>query len=60
MDYIIFGKPNNVYKNANAESWVYGQLNSTLSLNFLFVRVNNTITDNDFTITREQLYEGSW
>jgi len=60
MVYIIFGKPNNVYKSANAESWIYGTPNNALSLNFFFVRVNNPFTDNDYTLTREPIYEGSW
>jgi GWxTD domain-containing protein len=60
MVYIIFGKPNNVYKSANAESWIYGTPNNALSLNFFFVRVNNPFTDNDYTLTREPIYEGNW
>ncbi len=60
MIYIVFGKPNNVYKSANAESWIYGQPNNSLSLNFFFVRVNNPFTDNDFTMTREPIYESTW
>jgi GWxTD domain-containing protein len=60
MIYIIFGKPNNVYKSANAESWIYGSPNNALSLNFFFVKVNNPFTDNDYSLRREPIYEGNW
>jgi GWxTD domain-containing protein len=60
MLYIIFGKPNNVYKSSNSENWIYGQPNNILSLNFFFVRVENPFTDNDFTLNRTPIYEGNW
>ena len=60
MVYTVFGKPNNVYRNTSAESWIYGTPNNTLSINFFFTRVNNPFTDNDFLLSREPLFEGSW
>ena len=60
MVYTIMGKPNNVYKSSNAESWIYGTPNNGFSLNFFFTRVINPFSDNDFVLTREPLFEGSW
>ena len=60
MVYTIFGKPNSVYKSSNAESWIYGTPNNALSLNFFFTKVINPFTDNDYQLTREPLFEGSW
>jgi GWxTD domain-containing protein len=60
MVYTVFGKPNNVYKSSSAESWVYGTPNNALSVNFFFTKVINPFTDNDFLLSREPLFEGSW
>jgi GWxTD domain-containing protein len=58
--YTVFGKPNNVYKSSTAESWIYGTPNNALSVNFFFTRVINPFSDNDYMLTREPLFEGSW
>lgn len=60
MVYTVFGKPNNVYKSSTAESWIYGTPNNALSINFFFTKVINPFTDNDYLLTREPLFEGSW
>jgi GWxTD domain-containing protein len=58
--YTVFGKPNAVYKSSTAENWIYGTQNSPLSVNFLFNKIINPFTDNDYVLTREPLLEGSW
>jgi GWxTD domain-containing protein len=60
MCYVIFGKPSNVYKSSVSESWTYGSPGNALSLNFMFTKVNNPFTDNDFTLNRSPIYEGFW
>ena len=60
MIYIVFGAPNFVYKSSVSESWIYGQPNNALSLNFFFTKVNNPFTDNDFMLSRAPVYESSW
>ena len=60
MIYILFGSPGTVYKSAESESWIYGTPNSTLALNFFFIKVNNPFTDNDYTLSRSPTYESSW
>lgn len=60
MIYTIFGKPNSIYKNSKAESWIYGSPNNALSLNFFFTKVINPFTENDYQLSREPLFEGSW
>jgi len=60
MVYIVFGPPNFVYKSSTSESWIYGQPNNAMSLNFFFPRVNNPFTDNDFSLSRAPIYESSW
>jgi hypothetical protein len=49
-----------VYKSSVSESWTYGSPSNALSLNFLFTKVNNPFSDNDFTLNRSPIYEGFW
>lgn len=60
MIYILFGSPGTVNKSGETESWTFGTPNSTLALNFLFVKVNNPFTENDFSLSRSPTYESSW
>jgi GWxTD domain-containing protein len=60
MLYLVFGQPNVVYKSADSETWVYGQTNNPLSLNFFFTKVKNPFSDNDYLLNRSPIYEASW
>jgi GWxTD domain-containing protein len=60
MIYIIFGSPGTIYKGAESESWIYGSPNSSLALNFFFIKVNNPFTENDYTLSRSPTYESNW
>lgn len=60
MIYVIFGSPGTVYRSNESESWTYGSPNSSLALNFFFIKVNNPFTENDFTLSRSPIYESSW
>lgn len=60
MIYIIFGKPNVVYRSDYNESWVYGSKGSISSTKFDFIKVNNPFTDNDFSLFRLPVYKDSW
>ena len=60
MIYVIFGSPTTVNRSETTESWVYGTANSPLSVNFLFLKVNNPFTANDFTLSRSPIYESNW
>ncbi len=58
--YIIYGKPNKVYKTAFMETWIYGEENNPLSITFNFIKVINPFTSNDFRLNREDYYKPSW
>ncbi|MCF8257886.1 MAG: GWxTD domain-containing protein [Flavobacteriales bacterium] len=58
--YIIYGPPEVLYKNSNAEQWTYGDPNSPRSVTFVFRRVNNPFSDNDFRLERSQMYKSDW
>jgi GWxTD domain-containing protein len=58
--YIIYGKPNKVYRTEVSESWIYGEENNPLSITFDFIKVNNPFTDNDYRLNRDEMYKPSW
>ncbi len=60
MIYIIFGPPNNVYRQTNTELWVYGEAGHNLSLRFSFVKVNNPFSDNDYSLYRNPMFKEAW
>jgi len=60
MIYVIFGKPNVVYRSDYNESWVYGSKGSISSTKFDFIKVNNPFTDNDFSLFRLPVYKDIW
>ena len=58
--YIIFGSPNVVYKNKNYENWIYGEENNMMSISFVFHKVDNPISNNDFTLSRSPIFKNTW
>jgi GWxTD domain-containing protein len=58
--FVIYGKPNKVYRTTISESWIYGEENNPLSITFNFVKVINPFTVNDYRLTREDYYRPSW
>ena len=60
MIYVIFGRPTVVYRNENAEQWIYGQEGNILSTTFNFVKVMNPFTENDYELDRSATYKESW
>ena len=60
MTYLIFGPPNVIYKNSNSESWVYGEDNNYMSVNFVFSKVINPFSDNDYRLNRSSIYKSHW
>ncbi|MEO6901958.1 MAG: GWxTD domain-containing protein [Bacteroidia bacterium] len=60
MIYLLFGTPNVIYRTASTEAWLYGEENSINTLRFLFTKVNNPFTDNDYSLERSQSYKQPW
>lgn len=58
--YIIYGSPNVVYKNENYENWIYGEENNMLSVSFVFHKVENPISKNDYSLSRSPIFKNSW
>ncbi|MDD5508059.1 MAG: GWxTD domain-containing protein [Bacteroidales bacterium] len=60
MIYVIFGKPTVVYRNADAEQWIYGQEGNVLSITFNFEKVVNPFTENDYRLDRSAAFKEPW
>jgi GWxTD domain-containing protein len=58
--YIIFGSPNVVYKNKDYENWIYGEENNMMSISFVFHRVDNPISNNDYSLSRSPVFKNTW
>ncbi len=58
--YLIYGTPSVVYKNKEYENWIYGEENNVMSMNFVFYKVNNPITGNDYSLSRSSIYKSTW
>ncbi|RMG81811.1 MAG: GWxTD domain-containing protein, partial [Bacteroidetes bacterium] len=60
MIYLIFGPPNSVYKTNDSESWVYGEDNNLMSINFVFVKKEHPFTQNLYILNRSSIYQTVW
>ncbi|MCU0371130.1 MAG: GWxTD domain-containing protein, partial [Bacteroidales bacterium] len=58
--YIVFGKPDYVYRGKGTEEWLYGEPQNRNSLRYTFVKVNNPFTDNDYMLLRSPTLKDSW
>jgi GWxTD domain-containing protein len=58
--YLIFGPPNVVYRSDTEEQWTYGEANNYRSLQFVFYKVLNPFTDNDYVLQRQSNYKPYW
>lgn len=58
--YTIYGQPNTLYRQENAETWVYGEDASYKSLSFVFVKVINPFSENDYQLNRSDMFKDEW
>ncbi|PCI99226.1 MAG: hypothetical protein COB15_04705 [Flavobacteriales bacterium] len=58
--YIIYGTPNVVYKNKDYENWIYGEENNMMSISFVFHKVSNPVSNNDYSLSRSPIFKSSW
>ncbi len=60
MMYIVFGAPNKVSTRKNGEIWVYGDEGNPTSLQFVFTKVINPFSSNDYLLERNDIYKAPW
>jgi GWxTD domain-containing protein len=58
--YIVFGAPNFIYKYSDSESWIYGEENNYMSVNFNFSKIENPFSENDFQLVRSPIYKTNY
>ena len=57
---IIFGPPSIVSKLIDREIWIYGDEKNVNSLSFVFNKMENPFTENDYKLQRSPMYKSSW
>ncbi|GAB4145707.1 MAG: hypothetical protein Fur0041_20260 [Bacteroidia bacterium] len=60
MIYIIFGPPQNVYRNASNETWFYGNDIGSQALSFVFQHNTDAFSENEFILDRNMNYRINW
>lgn len=60
MIYTVFGSPGIIYKSENTEKWIYGDRTNQPSMNFIFEKTENPFSDNDYILSRNDIYKMSW
>lgn len=60
MIYIMYGVPNSVRRTQTTETWVYGESKSLFALRFVFHKMSNPFTDNDYLLERAATYKSGW
>ncbi len=60
MIYTVFGSPGTIFKSDNMEKWIYGERTNQPSMNFTFEKVDNTFSENDYVLIRNDIYKTSW
>lgn len=60
MIYLVQGPPNIIYRDGTRENWIYGEENSVNSVTYLFSKVNNPFTDNDYELERSPSFKQLW
>lgn len=60
MIFLIQGPPNVIYRDGTRENWIYGEENSVNSVSYLFSKVMNPFTDNDYELERSLTFKPLW
>ena len=60
MIHMVFGKPQSVYRDGETEQWSYTNVPGFPDILFVFRKMNNPFTDNDYALIRQSVYENVW
>lgn len=60
MIFIIFGNPDEVYRNEEGELWIYRKDDNFPKMRFSFAKVPNIFTEDHYTLLRSQSYQNNW
>ncbi len=60
MIFIIFGNPDEVYRNEEGELWIYKKDDNLPKMRFSYAKVPNIFTENQYTLLRSHSYQNNW
>lgn len=60
MIYLIFGKPDEMYKGKETMDWVYNRNLSLPIIRFTFTKVKNIFSDDHYSLMRKKTYDRIW
>jgi GWxTD domain-containing protein len=60
MIYLILGQPISIYRDAETEQWTYSGLTGFPEMLFIFRKMNNPFSNNDYALIRQPIYENVW
>jgi GWxTD domain-containing protein len=60
MIFIVMGKPTNVFRSFEQETWIYGDYEDPRALKFYFSKAQNPFTNNDYVLDRDPYYKAIW
>ncbi len=58
--YLVFGPPENVFRTANYETWIYGSTVGNNPVTFIFNHKSDSFTDQEFVLERNTEYKLNW
>ena len=60
MIYIIYGPPDNVFRDGEREEWIYERTTQLPRINFTFINAKSIFTNDHFVLLRKSGYEQVW
>lgn len=60
MILMVFGTPDEVYMDENAEEWIYNKTAMMSRIRFTFAKVKNIFTNQHFNLIRNRNYDNEW
>jgi GWxTD domain-containing protein len=60
MIFIVYGPPRNTYRTSLTETWVYGDERSPKAMTYVFNKLSNPFSENDFALERSINYKNTW
>ncbi len=60
MIHLIFGKPQSIYRDEETEQWAYNGIPGFPELLFVFRKMKNPFSNNDYALIRQPVYENVW
>lgn len=60
MIYLVYGKPDEVYKGRETMDWIYNRNLSLPIIRFTFIKVKNIFADDHYSLMRKKNYDRIW